>query len=316
MIVETSLRAKTRSTATASGRHSRSTAVSPSATCSRRCARAARARSAPRPTLATRTARPGRPSTTPHPHRVRPGSTPSTRTRPASHAARPSGLTRMTLGHAAWVAAAAPGAAAGRCARRLARARRPAASRWPPGDRVGARHGARPCGSTARSSRSAAWGCSCRPPRARWPTCAAGEEAPAAHQPRRPGGLPDAVRLRRGRRAGGLRGAADGHRRRARGWRWPSWPCTPRSELRVAVAGEDLAALKRVPGHRAQGRPADGAGAGRPARAPARAPAGRAGAGPRAVAGGAPSRRRRPVVEALVGFGCQRQAGGGRGRRP
>src|SRR4051794_5278690 len=70
---------KTRSIATTSGRCSRSSAVTAVCSSSSRSSRSSSAavRTTPTPTAVGRA--PGRPSTTPHPHRVRPGSMPSTR---------------------------------------------------------------------------------------------------------------------------------------------------------------------------------------------------------------------------------------------
>ena len=51
--------------------------------------------------------------------------------------------------------------------------------------------------------------------------------SPAGHQPRRARGLPDAVRLRRRRRTGTFRAAADRQRRRARSSPRRCSPCTP-----------------------------------------------------------------------------------------
>ena len=70
---------KTRSIATTSGRYSRSSTVTAVCSSSSRSSRSSSAivRITPTPSAVGRA--PGRPSTTPHPHRVRPGSIPSTR---------------------------------------------------------------------------------------------------------------------------------------------------------------------------------------------------------------------------------------------
>ena len=176
---------------------------------------------------------------------------------------------------------------------------------------VGPRPGAVRRGSTAPSSRSAGWGCSSGPPRARSPRLRPGAAGAARDVPGGPRGLAHAVRLRRRRRARRLRAAADRLRGRA--------PARPRDARRArprrpapGVAAEDLTALMQVPGIGRKGaqrivleltdrlgRPAPGA-------------AHRPRAAPRGVSAGG---TREQVVEALVGLGWAQQAGRGRGRR-
>ncbi len=84
--------------------------------------------------------------------------------------------------------------------------------------------------------------------------------------------------------------------------------------LRRAVASDDLVALTRVPGHRAQGRPAAGPGAQGPARAARRGRRGRA--APARCAGRRPAAgARRAGRSRLVGQGRRRRARPGAGRR-
>lgn len=80
---------KTRSTATASGRCSSSHASRPRSISTSRWPMSASAGVRITPTPAIVSARPGTPSTTPTPHRVSPGSTPSTRMPPPSRARPP-----------------------------------------------------------------------------------------------------------------------------------------------------------------------------------------------------------------------------------
>ena len=119
-------------------------------------------------------------------------------------------------------AAAAP---ATRLAAAAVRGRQPP-RRWPPMIAFVQRPGRRGRPRTRRSSRSAASGCSCSARPARWPACGVGEHGAAGHLAGRARGLADAVRLRRRRRAGRLRAAADRRPASGRGWRRRCSPCT------------------------------------------------------------------------------------------
>ncbi len=89
MTVRTLCWLNTRSTATASGRWASSHSSIPRSTASRRAGISASGVVRSTPTATIRSGRPGAPSTTPTPQRVRPGSTPSTRTAPPSIGSSP-----------------------------------------------------------------------------------------------------------------------------------------------------------------------------------------------------------------------------------
>ena len=106
----------------------------------------------------------------------------------------------------------------------------------------------------------------CSAPPARSPALRLGDRGHAGHVAGGARGLADAVRLRRRRRAVGLRAAADRQRRRPASWRRRCSRCTRPTRCAGRWPTEDLASAHPGARHRPQGCPADRARAQGPAR--------------------------------------------------